>query len=276
MTSPELPFVTNGMIWDGVTEYQNLRPPEASRLFLLRMYGDGTRRFSQELGTAQPMDQLRARTEFGWETIGVCFENPPGDYHNHGFLAYDGSLSLEPVNQLTYLNPYKSHAARAAHQLNIAMGSHTFLSADERDRLIVHQTLSAFIGSAARRYLEWGAIDPEQLIVGGTYDGTPLWKHHARTVQDYTDIDAALCGQCDLEEYAQEFYFEADLPAFRRVWRQGLIYVADRSTTPWSPVLFDAAPGDVADFHDALDESFHKMLRHYAQVVAVQDRPEQP
>ena len=151
-------------------------------------------------------------------------------------------------------------------------------ASDESDRMVVHQ--HAVGHDRLRRPQKfarmWREVDPEELIVGGTYDGTPLWKHHARTVQDYTDIDEALCGQCDLEEYAQEFYFEADLPAFRRVWRQGLIYVADRSTTPWSPVLFDAAPGDVADFHDALDESFHKMLRHYAQVVAVQDRHEQP
>ena len=127
MTSPELPLVTDGMIWDGVTEYQNVRPPGVSAIFLLRMYGDGTRRFNETLGTGQPMAHLRARTEVGWETIGVCFTNPyhPIQYINLGFLDYDGSLTFEPVNQLTYLNPYKSHAARAAHQLNIAMGSHT-------------------------------------------------------------------------------------------------------------------------------------------------------
>ena len=72
--------------------------------------------------------------------------------------------------------------------------------------------------------------------------------------------------------FRPEFYFEADLAEFRREWRQGIIYSANRTTTPWSTALFDVAPGSVSDFHDELDNYFHKMLRHYAQVVAVQDR----
>ena len=214
----------------------------------------------------------------GWETIGVSFLSPtrrPDDYSfGKGFLAYDGTYSYDPVNQLAYTVPFRAHAARFAHELDAVMGHHTLASAEEADRLTVHQTLSAIIGSAARRYAEWEDIDSEQLIVGGTYDGTPLWQHHDRTVQDYEDIDAALCGQCDIDIFAREFYFEAGLPAFRSAWRQGIIYSADRSTTPWSPTLFDVPPAGVStsEFHDELDVYFHKMLRHYAQVVAAQDR----
>ena len=118
------------------------------------------------------------------------------------------------------------------------MGHHTLQSAEESDRLTVHRTLSAMIGSAARRYDEWDLVDPEELIIGGTYDGTLLWK---RNEQDYIDVDAALCGQCDGATFARRFLKHADLPAFRRAWRQGIIYssrphrdpVGARSCSTW-------------------------------------------
>ena len=226
------------------------------------------------------MSHMRHWVSTGWGTnIGITIENPRPTLatlytDGKGFLELRRHDVAWPVNQFYDLNPYKAHAARFAHELDAVMGHHTLASAEEADRLTVHQTLSAIIGSAARRYAEWEAIDPEQLIVGGTYDGTPLWQHHDRTVQDYEDIDAALCGQCDIDIFAREFYFEAGLPAFRSAWRQGIIYSADRSTTPWSPTLFDVPPAGVStsEFHDELDVYFHKMLRHYAQVVAAQDR----
>ena len=270
-----LPYVEAGMIWDGVTEFHNDQPPGVATVFLLRMYADGSRRFSEFVGSTRPASHFPSQTERGWEQIGVTFTSPtnPIDYRiGDAFLAYDGSLTFDPVNHLTYLNPFKAHAARYAQQLNATLNFDVLASADAADRLIVKQTLSAMLGSAARRYAQWEAIDPEELIVGGEFDGTPLWQHHDRVTQDYIDIDTALCGECELDLYAQEFYFEADLPAFGYVWRNGVIYVPDHSTTPWSPTLFDAAPGLVGDFHDELDEHYRKMLRHYAQVVAVQDR----
>ena len=271
-----LPYVEAGMIWDGVIEYHNGLSPGASIIYLLRMYGDGTRRFSEFFGSDRPAVDLRYVTGQGWEQIGFTFDYPYNiiDYRDGGFLAYDGTMSFNPANQHFLLNEFKSHAARFAHQLDAGMGGHTLASADERDRLAVHRSLSAMIASAARRYAEWDAIDPEELIVGGEFDGTPLWKHHERVEQDYIDIDLALCGQCDIEEYAREFFFEADLAAFRQNWRNGFIYAADRSATPWAPILFDVATPDltIGQFHDELDGHYHRMLRYYAQVVAVQDR----
>ena len=51
MTSPaDLPFVENGMIWDGVTEYRDEKPPEQlTSIYLLRMVGDGSRRYTDDL-----------------------------------------------------------------------------------------------------------------------------------------------------------------------------------------------------------------------------------
>ena len=108
----------------------------------------------------------------------------------------------------------------------------------------------------------------EELIVGGTYDGTPLWK---RNLEDYIQIDEALCGQCDASTFARRFLFHADLPAFRRLWRQGIVYAVNRTTDPWSPELFDAASGDVGDFYNELDADYRKALDYYDDTTGAQD-----
>ena len=51
MTSPNLPFVPSGLIWDGVTEYYNdqgLKALVASICY--RMVGDGSRRYTEYQG----------------------------------------------------------------------------------------------------------------------------------------------------------------------------------------------------------------------------------
>ena len=267
-----LPYIVPGMIWDGVTEYHNRLPPDVPASYLLRMYGDGTRRFSESTGTGDPMQHLRLWTGRGWEQIGVTFMDPgyPIDYRNGaGFLGYDGVAGPDPANQLFYTNQFKAHAARSAHRLDLAMGARTLSSADKVDSEIIRQTIEAVIGSAARRYAEWEVIDPETLIVGGNFDGTPLWRHHERTLQDYIDIDEGLCGACKGSMFPRQMRKKADLAAFRAEWRQGLIYTVDRTTTPWSPLLFDAPPPGMttSEFHDVLDEYLGLMHDHYDDVI---------
>ena len=215
---------------------------------------------------------VRKRDRDGWESIGVAIENP---YHRprygHGFLNYDGTMSDldNPPDQHYQIQNFRAHAGRFAHQLDAAMGHHTMQAATENDRLTVHRTLAAMIGVAARRYAEWElAIDPEELILGGTYDGTLLWK---RNEQDYIDTDEALCGQCDGATFARRFLKHADLPAFRRAWRQGIIYSADRTVTPWAPALFDVATPPAEDFYDALDAAYDGMIDHYDTVSGAED-----
>ena len=210
------------------------------------------------------MRQFRSRTEQGWEQIGVTFIRPLTIYINAGFLAYDGALTFDPVNQFFHLNAFREHAARFAHQLDAAMGHHTLASADERDRLAVWNTMTAMIGSAARRYAEWNEIDPESLIVGGNFDGTPHWK---RDLDQYIAVDEALCGQCDIATFARRFYLNADLAEFARLWRQGIVYRADRDTTPWSPTIFDVAQSPHGEFYAELTEFFYTMLEFYDHVI---------
>ena len=280
MTSqPSLPLVEAGMIWDGSTEYENARPTEVvasgNTVWLLRMVGDGSRRWTKFNATSRPMDDLirHSTQEDTWETIGITFEHAQQFLYYDGpvtYLDYDGSLSAEPVNQVPYTTAFKDHAARFAHQLDAGMGVHTLLSAEERDRLIILNTQKDVIGSAVIRYDEWGTVDPEELIIGGVYDGTLLWK---RNLPDMQEIDRILCGQCGNDQFAQLIYEYADLPAMRRNYRDnGSVYALDRTTTPWSPTLFDLAPGSppFADFYESLEAAYKAArLRYYHSVGAV-------
>ena len=46
LKTDHLPHVVSGMIWDGVTEYQNVLPPGVVTVYLLRMYGDCTHAYA--------------------------------------------------------------------------------------------------------------------------------------------------------------------------------------------------------------------------------------
>ena len=102
---------------------------------------------------------------------------------------------------------------------------------------------------------------PEELVIGGNFDGTPLWK---RTESDYIGIDEALCGQCDIATFARRFLFRANLPLFRRLHRSGIVYSVDRTTTPkWEASLFDVATQPQSAFYEALVANYHKALEYY-------------
>ena len=216
------------------------------------------------------MDKLRyLRDTRGWERIGISIESPIVNIQlNTVFLHYDGTTSLEPPNQHFVLLSYREHASRFAHQLDGVKGYHSLDEASEEDRLTVMDTLSAIIGSAWRHYAEWEAVDPEEMIIGGQYDGTLLWK---RNEAYYVAIDEALCGKCDIATFGRQFLSKADLPAFRRLWRQGDVYAVNRTTDPWSPELFDVAPGNVGDFYDNLKANYRKALDYYDATTGAQD-----
>ena len=85
--------------------------------------------------------------------------------------------------------------------------------------------------------------------------------------------------QCNVDLYAQEFFFDADLPEFRDLGRQGFVYAADHSTTPWKHhELFgsvDQAEQTVGEFYIDIDAGLCRSLqRHYAHVIAPLDQME--
>ena len=270
MKSPKTdpPIVTNGMIWDGVTEHSNVRPTDVLTVFLLRMYGDGTRRFSESYGATQPMRDFLRQQGLGWEIIGVTFTRPdyPTEYRGtNGFLHYDGSLSFDPANQYFDVKNFREHAARFAHQLDASMGHHTLASADERDRLTTYNALADLIGNAWRRFQEWDDIDPEELIGGsGQYGGTLLWK---RDIAEYRSVHDYLCGECDIATFARRFILNANLDLFRRVYRQGLVYATNRTPTRWEPRFVEVATDPQSSFYEQLRIDYHLALTHYDHVI---------
>ena len=175
----------------------------------------------------------------------------------------------EPVNQVPEVASFREHASRFAHQLDDALGHHSLTSASEEDRMVTYQTLSSMLGSGWRRYKIWDATAPQELIVGGNYDGTLLWK---RQRPEYVGIDERMCGQCDIATFARRFRFQANLPLFRRLYRSGIIYVANRETTPkWDATIFDVATDPVSAFYDNLEVEYHQALLYYDEVVGAQE-----
>ena len=124
------------------------------------------------------------------------------------------------------------------------------------------------IGSAFGRYKVWNATDPEEIVIGGNNDGIPLWKVQE---PEYVGIDAGLCGQCGLVDFAVEFLRNAPLAEFRLAHRQGIVHRADRNTDPWTLAAYDIATGNLGEFYEALRVNYDEALEHYRHVVGVQD-----
>ena len=182
------------------------------------MYMDGTAVSAIPVPSTNPNEDFEYTiANFGWNRLGIGYaiEQPYYKKDGKGFLNYDGTIAEldDPPNQHYQIFNFREHAARFAHELDAAMGHHTLASASEaepldRAALAVRHDRERL----ARRYAVWEAIDPQELIVGGEYDGTLLWK---RNLQDYIDMDMALCGECEIATFARRFLFNADLPAFR-------------------------------------------------------------
>ena len=68
------------------------------------------------------------------------------------------------------------------------------------------------------KYNEYAAIDPQELVVGGNYDGTLLWKRRQPEFQ--FDLRQAL-RQLQRPHFARRFKKNADIPLFRRALSAG-------------------------------------------------------
>ena len=266
MTS--LPSVYSGLIWDGVTEYADERIAEDSSAIILHLDDAGARQILEYRAAGnQPFGtMLYSRDILGWTTIGVSTDETTTIIGR--YFGYDGFASVSPVNQIGYLIPFTIHAARFTHQLDAGLGLDSSLSLEEDSRIAVKRLVRDMISSAVVQYDKWGEVDPEELIVGGNYDGTLLWK---RTLANMIDLDDRLCGQCDLANLARQIFIHADIAAIKQLRRDGIIYGIDYSTDPWSPTVFDFATLPHNDYYDLLDDVYERMIIHYDTVVAPAD-----
>ena len=182
---------------------------------------------------------------------------PPAD----GIAVYPVE---EPVNQVPILQQYQRNAAVSAHDLQVTLGTDVMQSATDDDYQTVKHSFIHLIGAAWQRYVEWATVDSEELIVGGNYDGTLLWR---RYLDDHAATDAALCGTCDIANFARRFYFHANLPLFRRLRRSGIIYSVDRTANPWEASIFAVASQPESQYYDDLDTAYHLALRYYDERI---------
>ena len=220
---------------------------------------------AKSLGSSTTDATDSASAEGGWLGANRShFREPSGSFYDIGFLGYDGHLSFDAVNQYFELNAFREHAARFAHQLDSAMGHHTLASADERDRLTTYNTLADLIGNAWRKFQEWYDVDPQELIVGGNFDGTLLWK---RDIDEYRSVHDYLCGECDIATFARRFILNANLDLFRRIYRQGLVYATNRTPARWEPRFVDVATTPQSSFYEQLRVDYHLALTHYDHVI---------
>ena len=170
----------------------------------------------------------------------------------------------EPVNQVPLLSLYQRNAAVSAHDLQVTLGTDVMQSATAADYNTVKNAFIHLIGAAWQRYVEWATVDPQELILGGNYDGTLLWR---RYLDDHAATDDALCGTCDIANFARRFYFHANLPLFRRLHRSGIIYSVDRTANPWEASIFAVASQPESQYYDDLDTAYHEALRYYDERI---------
>ena len=246
-TRPRRTTVTSkpGTIWDGITEYRRCSPVQGWQVsYLLRMYGDGTRRFSEFSATAVPRTRTArsdGRNRDGRQIGVILYVGPMLDITCKRWISRLRwhADSLEPVNQTFYTNNFRAHAARYAQHLNATLG----FDVHSRQRTSgndwsSNKLLSALLGSAQRSYNTWDEDDPY---------GTDRPAVQLRRDVQVEAVRAALqghsrqrcVGSASLTYTRRNSYFEADLAAFKSLWRQGIIYSSNHDTTPWSPKIFD-------------------------------------
>ena len=130
-------------------------------------------------------------------------------------------------------------------------------------------TLSALIGSAWRRYDEWALVTRAELIVGGNYDGTLLWKReHGRICSNRYE---ALCQcDCDIADLCPPLPLHGEsAPAFRRLHGGKVLSIPlTEDPDPWGAQTFDVATQPHTTFYDQLDADYRKALYDLTTVRA--------
>ena len=298
-----LPYVVPGMIFDGVTEYHDRNPPGVASTWLLRMYGDGTRRFSDSQGASFPMTRLRANEARGWEQIGITFIQPhsPVDYRNGGFLAYDGTLTFESVNQDAYLlgwtdnagtqHPgWKVEAGKIASDIHEArphghmhgrpgtfnQGHRPNFTTDEqsadmdesrqRDR-VMFWLWRAAAGVVFERLRAWEALDAE----------TGPWRDDLLVL---TQIFDRLCkpqkGVC-VGKWPRRFNRRCDPQTYLTSLSNGTVSLPDPAHTVWRPSLtLEQIPGEGrVERYDALMALCEDARHWYDDAVGIAHGAEQ-
>ena len=122
MTSQsDLPVWTFGDIWDEETEYADQVPGHVGSYFIVRLALDGSRRVIDRQVSSDVPRGLSVALARDWENLGVASEEVTRGY----FYAYDGSISIEPVNQIPHQQDFLNHCCTFAHELLVDHQPHS-------------------------------------------------------------------------------------------------------------------------------------------------------
>ena len=114
MTSQsDLPVFEFGSIWDKETEYARLIPGHVDSYYPVSLAIDGSRRVLDVAPLPSVPTAFLTATNRRWDVVGLAQERiEDGQYY-----AYNGTKSLEPVNQIPYQQAFLNHCCTFAHEL---------------------------------------------------------------------------------------------------------------------------------------------------------------
>ena len=141
------------------------------------------------------------------------------------WMDYDWAVSLEPVNQWTYLPEWRAHVGRFAHGFDSLPGFESF------NQLSASQKATAFrVGQTI------GGHAFERLGFWLTYDASLSDDWKLPIVMDPVKkaVDA-VCFECQSETAARRLALTIDATAFAAKLAAGHIHGTDRSVNPWTP-----------------------------------------
>ena len=183
------------------------------------------------------------------------------------YVDYDWVATKEYVNQIPRLQQVRRHAAVFAHQLDVWHGARTSSDLSTTQRDTIYNVFSSIIGTAWNSFDLWETYSPTHLDTHGVF----IWKSQQPLVDD---IDAELCGQCDIATFPRRMARSGRgiLSGLWRLYQSGLLYGVNRTTSPWSlgnliNVAHTAGSSDptqdILDFYVGLNDKYHEALEYY-------------
>ena len=258
-----------------------------------KYHPDGTYPKTNRLGWARLSDEVTRRVEVGFAWTVGAFE----DHHlkaeaiqlgapdrplylaeytettSNKYLDYEGHYSGIPVNQFPYLREWKPYVARAEHDFDLTMNSHSMTELNEDQRWTVENQMHGLIGASWFILHILEGIDPTTVDSRGIKD----WETYQA---DADTILAGLCHECDHGvNYSRYFAHKANLELFRGALISGKVHQSDQDVEPWGlatnvvtqvspPSGTTASEESIANFHKANKVEARKAMLFFHTEVA--------
>ena len=177
------------------------------------------------------------------------------------------------VNQIPYLREWKPYVARAEHDFDLTMNSHSMTELNANERWTVENQMHGLIGASWFILHILEGIDPTAVDSRGNKD----WETYQA---DADTILAGLCHECDHGvNYSRYFAHKANLELFRGALISGKVHQSDQDVEPWGlaanvvtqvspPSGTTASEESIAAFHRANKVEARKAMLFFHTEVA--------